>query len=591
MVTAKKPASPPRKNPTQAALPTAADRPISADPSPQDSPVVFRGSDQNLHGALKVDSAVFAGARLQIEGWLVGSGVLGLRCAGEAVVFKIMRKARPDVATAMDLSETGEGFGFTMVAAKGVPPYELDLALQIDGKNHQLKFPLKIERSVPLGPGGKPGVLGAIEAASASSLTEDGVVLGWAILEPGASAWLETEDGQRTPFESTIRLARPDVFDSHGQTFGESARLSGFLARLTGVLPGSVLRLMGEKNAGPELVGQFEFDMLPMEPAPASRWLFGIASPASELVQRYEALDTLVLDALIRQGQRKWAELPVESRQLGPANPKPLASVIVPLFGRIDFVEHQLMEFSRDPSFLQDAELIYVLDDPTLVDKFSGLVQTLHRLYDVPFRWVWGHANRGFSGANNLGAAQASAAHLVFLNSDAIPQQPGWLQPLLDVLRNHPRVGAVGPRLTFADGSIQHAGMAFVRREDLGVWVNDHPQMGLDPCLDPFVAATKVPAVTGACLAMRRKDFDKVGGWDTGYLIGDFEDSDLCLKLRNTGLDIVYLPTVQLTHLERQSFKDLGSGDYRTRVVIYNALRHQRKWERLISLPFKSSAL
>lgn len=575
----------------QATAPPVAERPTSTDPSPQDSPVVFRGSDQNLHGALKVDSAVFTGVRLEIEGWLVGSGVLGLRCAGQVAAVKIARKSRPDVATAMDLSESSEGFGFTMVAAKGAAPYELELDLEIDGKGHQLKFPLKIERSVALGPGGRPGVLGSIEAASASSLTGDGVVLGWAILEPGASAWLETDDGIRIPLEDAIRLARPDVFDSHGQTFGESARQSGFLARVTGVHPGGVLRLMGEKSLGPEVVGQFELDMLPLEPAPASRWLFSIASPTSELVQRYEALDTLILDSLIRQGQRNWPRLPVNVRQLGPANAKPMASVIVPLFGRLDFVEHQLMEFSRDQAFLRNAELIYVLDDPALVEEFSGLVQTLHRLYGVPFRWIWGHANRGFSGANNLGAAHASAEHLVFLNSDAIPQQPGWLQPLLDVLANNPRVGAVGPRLTYADGSIQHAGMAFVRREDLGVWVNDHPQMGLDPSLDPFASATKVPAVTGACLAMRRNDFDKVDGWDTGYLIGDFEDSDLCLKLRSAGLDIVYLPTVQLTHLERQSFKDLGSGDYRTRVVIYNALRHQRKWESLISRSFTNSAL
>ena len=85
-------------------------------------------------------------------------------------------------------------------------------------------------------------------------------------------------------------------------------------------------------------------------------------------------------------------------------------------------------------------------------------------------------------------------------------------------------------------------------------------------------------AITGACLAMRRVDFDRVGGWDTSYLIGYFEDSDLCLKLQAAGLDVAYLPTVQLTHLERQSFKLLGPDEFRTRVVIYNAVRHQTRW-------------
>jgi GT2 family glycosyltransferase len=106
--------------------------------------------------------------------------------------------------------------------------------------------------------------------------------------------------------------------------------------------------------------------------------------------------------------------------------------------------------------------------------------------------------------------------------------------------------------------------------------------MGLDPILDPAHALTIVPAVTGACLVIRRTDFDRIGGWDTGYLIGDFEDSDLCLKLQAEGLKVAYLPTVQLTHLERQSFKLLGHDDFRNRVVIYNAVRHQNRWQHLI---------
>jgi len=82
---------------------------------------------------------------------------------------------------------------------------------------------------------------------------------------------------------------------------------------------------------------------------------------------------------------------------------------------------------------------------------------------------------------------------------------------------------------------------------------------------------------------MRRSDFERIGGWDTGYLIGDFEDSDLCLKLRSANFDIAYCPAVQLTHLERQSFKLLGSDEMRTRIVIYNAVRHQNKWQALLA--------
>ena len=153
---------------------------------------------------------------------------------------------------------------------------------------------------------------------------------------------------------------------------------------------------------------------------------------------------------------------------------------------------------------------------------------------------------------------------------------------MVEVLKQHPDVGAVGPRLVFGHGAIQHAGIEFVRFEERGVWGNHHPYMGLDPSLDPRKELSHVSAVTGACLMLRRTDFDAVGGWDTGYLVGDYEDSDLCLKLREKGLKIAYLPTVQLTHLERQSFKLLGQDDFRARVAVYNGVRHQTRWGNLI---------
>jgi GT2 family glycosyltransferase len=123
--------------------------------------------------------------------------------------------------------------------------------------------------------------------------------------------------------------------------------------------------------------------------------------------------------------------------------------------------------------------------------------------------------------------------------------------------------------------------MTFRYRGDLDIWTNHHPHMGLDPSLDPAGdTIVEVPAATGACLLVRRGDFESAGGWDTGYLIGDFEDSDLCLKLRESGMKILYNPLVQLTHLERQSFALLGKSDFKFRVVIYNAMRHQLRWER-----------
>jgi GT2 family glycosyltransferase len=375
-----------------------------------------------------------------------------------------------------------------------------------------------------------------------------------------------------------VRFSRQDVMDAYRVSHGDLTSNAGFLIRVDDLAVGQPVRLVTQRGEDVIVLGSTQACALPSDPVVAARWLFGLHTPRHLLAQRMANIDLPLLEPLIalqRSGQR---QQPVEVRQLGQPVAQPQASVIVPLYGRLDFVEHQLIEFSRDPWVSAHAEIVYVLDDPRLVEPFAQQAPAWHRLYRLPFKWVWGSTNRGFSGANNLGAAHSRAPVLAFLNSDAFPQQPGWLQTLIAELHGNPSFGAVAPRLVFGDGSMQHAGMAFVRRDEWGIWINHHPRMGLAPSLDPHTHTTTVPAVTGACLVIERDTFDAAGAWDTGYLIGDFEDSDLCLKLRANGLRVAYVPRVQLTHLERQSFKLLGQDDFRQKVVVYNAVRHQSRW-------------
>jgi GT2 family glycosyltransferase len=132
--------------------------------------------------------------------------------------------------------------------------------------------------------------------------------------------------------------------------------------------------------------------------------------------------------------------------------------------------------------------------------------------------------------------------------------------------------------------------MAFADSPQFGVWLNMHPRLGLDPRLDDTRELTLVDAVTGACLAMRRADFERVGGWDERYLIGDFEDSDLCLKLLAQGLRAAYLPTVQLTHLERQTVAQVSGKAFRQLVTLYNAAIHKTRWDEVIRKLVATSA-
>jgi GT2 family glycosyltransferase len=101
-----------------------------------------------------------------------------------------------------------------------------------------------------------------------------------------------------------------------------------------------------------------------------------------------------------------------------------------------------------------------------------------------------------------------------------------------------------------------------------------------------------VPGVTGACIVMPRELFDELGGFDESYVIGDYEDSDLCLKIRRAGFGIVYAPGVELYHLERQSIS--RSVDYtRGAASQHNAWLQTRRWDAQIEalmLAFETSA-
>lgn len=579
----------------------------------QAAPVPIGDSSVTSRHFIKVDEAIRLESLVLIAGWTTADAEFGLLAAGHELEVRRVSVLRADVAAHFGLDSDAE-LGIVLVAecpddmpvflsweadgqsglsrclqfsrSSGVtsigareralfgPALGL-LALAYPPFSEQWRFFIKhaASSSTPCG-----SARGHLEGAVAVEKTKDAVVFGWVVHTPSTLVWLESESGHMYSLDGAYRQFRQDVHDAVGQTFAHGSVEAGFAIHLHGLKPGSKVQLKAISESGVHVLTETQFTTLPIDPVGAARVLFGIGSGSGDLHRRMPLVDAPILAPLIEHHREVLAELPVTGKQLGQAVSQPTVSVIVPLYGRTDFVEHQLIEFAEDPWFRAHVELIYVLDDPSLVEGFISEAASLHKLYRLPLRWLWGSVNRGFSGANNLGASKACGEYLAFLNSDAFPQSVGWLEALVHVLATRPDIGAVGPRLVFADGSIQHAGMEFVRREELGVWVNHHPLMGLDPSLDRHTELAIVPAVTGACLVMRHADFERVGGWDAGYLIGDFEDSDLCLKLGAEGLKSAYLPTIQLTHLERQSFKLLGRDQFSSRVVIYNAVRHQERW-------------
>jgi GT2 family glycosyltransferase len=263
-----------------------------------------------------------------------------------------------------------------------------------------------------------------------------------------------------------------------------------------------------------------------------------------------------------------------------PANPR--RSIIVPLYGRYDFLLHQVHHFCRDRDF-DETDLIYVVDDPAIIDGVMQLATTVSTQYTLGFRVVYAGANYGYAAANNRGARYARAPLLVLLNSDVFPVEKGWLSRLETVHASLPNVGALGVRLLFEDRSIQHAGLTF--RCDAhfpGVWLNDHPGKGLPEALVPSRGTIPVSAVTGACLMIGAALYREVGGLDEGYMLGDFEDSDLCLTLLSRGYINYLADDIVLYHLERQSQGIGFDATLKFKLTLCNAFRHAARWNALL---------
>jgi hypothetical protein len=148
-----------------------------------------------------------------------------------------------------------------------------------------------------------------------------------------------------------------------------------------------------------------------------------------------------------------------------------------------------------------------------------------------------------FSRLNNLAVAHTDGQHLLFLNNDTEPCRPDWLRALEEHAQR-PEVGAVGAKLLYPNGRIQHAGIA------VGIGgLAGHPYRFQRSAPEGI---RNVSAVTAACLMMRRKTFDAVGGFDERLPLNS-NDVDLCLRVRARGYLVVYTPHAVLYHYESQT--------------------------------------
>jgi GT2 family glycosyltransferase len=230
---------------------------------------------------------------------------------------------------------------------------------------------------------------------------------------------------------------------------------------------------------------------------------------------------------------------------------EPLVSIVIPTRDRLEMLRPCLTSILERSSYR--AFEILVADnqsrDPATL-RFLAELPSPHRVVRCPMPFNW-------SAINDRAAREARGEQLLFLNNDVEVISPDWIQAMLEH-GQRPEVGAVGAKLVYPDGTVQHAGVVVGLEGFAGNAFVGLP--GEDPGHGGLAAVVReCSAVTGACMMVRRAAFEQLGGFDEDLPVA-FNDVDFCLRLGARGLRVVVTPHALLCHRESASRPRVHTG-------------------------------
>lgn len=229
---------------------------------------------------------------------------------------------------------------------------------------------------------------------------------------------------------------------------------------------------------------------------------------------------------------------------------QPLVSIIIPTKDAVDVLSRCITSIYAKTTWPY-VEVILVENNSTNDATFAyyKTLQAAHNNLRVCVCKTGGVFN--FSRVVNAGVAAAKGEYLLFLNNDTEVITPNWIERLLSTFA-YERVGIVGAKLLFANNTIQHAGVVL----GSNLWSPQHVYSGIDAAYEGYthmnVYNHEQRAVTGACMMMPRRVYDECGSFDESLPV-NFNDTDVCLRVRAHGYTIVQRSDTQLYHHESVS--------------------------------------
>lgn len=258
---------------------------------------------------------------------------------------------------------------------------------------------------------------------------------------------------------------------------------------------------------------------------------------------------------------------------------KPVFSIIIINYRQKEFTQNcvnSVYDQIRSDKF----EVIIINNSPE--DDLSGLEKKFDNVKIIP------NSNRGFSQANNLGAAKSEGEYLFFLNADTLMNSDFTGKFLSDFANI--KFGAAGLKLYNPDGTFQlSTGLEVnffneMKNKKSEVKFRNRDIAFIGQKEKELSAITESDWVTGAAMIIRKEVFEQCGGFDERFFLY-YEDADLCKRMNDTGFKNYFFPYSDIVHIKGENAGvDFASVNYfhskRSQILYYK--KHKGIFENVL---------
>ena len=251
---------------------------------------------------------------------------------------------------------------------------------------------------------------------------------------------------------------------------------------------------------------------------------------------------------------------------------EPKVAIIISTYNQKKLLEESLESLKKKTNYKNYK--VYVVDDSgkgeigeEIKKEFKGVNVTINK------------ENKGFSGANNVGIKKALKEYhpdyILLLNDDTEMIEKSWLKKIIDVAEKDEKIGILGCKILYPDGSLQNLG-GYIKGWKIELELDENKK-------DIF----EVDHVMGAFIIIKRETINEVGLLDEIYSPYLLEDTDYCLRAKKAGFKIASIPFVKIIHKKGKSIDSLEDKKrllVRFKNDIIFSKRHLKGWNKFFRI-------